>query len=134
MRAPRKRRTISVTTALIAVAFAITACAGSAAEPANPAEQPQPSTVPTTETEPTSTPTRATEVPPTDTPMPVTPTDTITPQPATPPPATKVPDLEVAPVVGAAAPPLVLPDLNSEEVNLTNLRGKPVLLNFWTTW
>ena len=136
MTAPQTKCAISVPTALIAVAFTIAtaACAGGAAEPASPTEELRFTTAPAMESDPTSTPTLVTEVPPTDTPVPPTPTETPTPQPATHPPATTAPDLDVAPSVGAAAPPLVLPDLNGEEVNLTNLRGKPVLLNFWTTW
>ena len=43
-------------------------------------------------------------------------------------------DLPVAPVPGARAPDLQLTDLNDNEVSLTDLRGRPVLLNFWATW
>jgi len=125
---------ISVTVAFIAMVVTVAACVGGVAEPASPTERPKATTVPTSEPEPTPTPTRATEMPPTNTPVPVTPTDTPTPQPATPPPTTTAPDANAAPAVGAAAPPLVLPDLNGEEVKLTDLRGRPVLLNFWTTW
>lgn len=32
------------------------------------------------------------------------------------------------------APPLALPDLRGQTVRLENLRGKVVLLYFWTTW
>jgi cytochrome c biogenesis protein CcmG/thiol:disulfide interchange protein DsbE len=39
-----------------------------------------------------------------------------------------------SPLVGAAAPSLVLPDLSGREVSLASLRGKAVALNFWATW
>jgi peroxiredoxin len=39
-----------------------------------------------------------------------------------------------APVEGAPAPDLMLTDLNGELVTLSDLQGRPVLLNFWTTW
>jgi peroxiredoxin len=35
---------------------------------------------------------------------------------------------------GAAAPNFTLPDLNGNMVNLTDYRGKVVLLNIWATW
>jgi cytochrome oxidase Cu insertion factor (SCO1/SenC/PrrC family) len=31
-------------------------------------------------------------------------------------------------------PPISLPDLTGKEVPLQSLRGKVILLNFWTTW
>jgi peroxiredoxin len=37
-------------------------------------------------------------------------------------------------LVGAAAPPLVLPDLAGRQVSLAGLRGRAVVLNFWATW
>jgi hypothetical protein len=43
-------------------------------------------------------------------------------------------DLSVAPARGAPAPALMLTDLNGDEVSLSDLQGKTVLLNFWTTW
>ena len=133
MREPRMKQMITLATALMTI-LAVSACAGGAVERAAPTEPPEPSTVPTSEPEPTATASLSTQVPPTDTSVPVDPTETPTSQPATPPPATTAPKVNAAPAVGAAAPPLVLPDLNGEEVNLMNLRGKPVLLNFWTTW
>jgi hypothetical protein len=75
--------------------------------------------VQTAEPLPTSTPTAN----PTSTPSPA-------PQFASP-LAAKLP---TAPVEGALAPDLSLPDLNGNQVRLSALRGKPVLLNFWTTW
>lgn len=38
------------------------------------------------------------------------------------------------PFEGSLAPDLSLPDLEGEEVSLTSLRGKAVLLNFWASW
>lgn len=37
-----------------------------------------------------------------------------------------------APEVGKQAPPLSLPDLNGNVVSLESLRGKVVVLNFWS--
>lgn len=36
--------------------------------------------------------------------------------------------------VGARAPGFTLPDLDGNEVSLANLRGQPVIINFWATW
>jgi len=38
------------------------------------------------------------------------------------------------PLVGAPAPEVTLKDLQGQEVRLSDLRGKVVLLNFWATW
>ena len=38
------------------------------------------------------------------------------------------------PKVGAPAPDFALKDLEGRTVRLSELRGKPVLLNFWATW
>ncbi|QYK50532.1 MAG: TlpA family protein disulfide reductase [Anaerolineales bacterium] len=38
------------------------------------------------------------------------------------------------PVVGSQAPEFVLPNLDGEQVRLSDLRGQRVLLNFWATW
>jgi cytochrome c biogenesis protein CcmG/thiol:disulfide interchange protein DsbE len=37
-------------------------------------------------------------------------------------------------IMGAPAPDFTLIDLKGNRVSLSHLRGKPVLLNFWTTW
>ncbi|NLS76239.1 MAG: redoxin domain-containing protein, partial [Chloroflexi bacterium] len=56
-----------------------------------------------------------------------------------PPTATTVPptptlNLPVAPEVGALAPEVALPALGGDSIELSDYRGKLVLLNFWTTW
>jgi peroxiredoxin len=38
------------------------------------------------------------------------------------------------PLVGSPAPEIGLKDLQGQEVRLSGLRGKIVLLNFWATW
>jgi len=38
------------------------------------------------------------------------------------------------PLVGGPAPEITLKDLQGQEVRLSDLRGKVVLLNFWATW
>jgi thiol-disulfide isomerase/thioredoxin len=40
----------------------------------------------------------------------------------------------VAPEIGAFAPPFDRQTLTGQRVQLTALRGQPVLLNFWATW
>jgi peroxiredoxin len=40
----------------------------------------------------------------------------------------------IAPVVGARAPDFTLPTLDGETIILDELRGQPVILNFWATW
>ena len=37
-------------------------------------------------------------------------------------------------VVGKPAPDFTLPTLDGTEVSLSQLRGKPVLINFWASW
>lgn len=81
--------------------------------------------------EPSSTPAPTAVVPPTATP---TPNPTSTPLPATKSVSTPTAALSTGPVAGHLAPDLTLPDLNGGEMTLSNLRGKPVLLNFWTSW
>ena len=39
-----------------------------------------------------------------------------------------------APVVNASAPDFTVQTLDGESVTLSDLRGNPVFLNFWTTW
>ena len=36
--------------------------------------------------------------------------------------------------IGSPAPNFKLPNLEGETVSLSDLRGKPVMLNFWATW
>ena len=38
------------------------------------------------------------------------------------------------PLVGGPAPEITLKNLQGQEVRLSDLRGKIVLLNFWATW
>lgn len=40
----------------------------------------------------------------------------------------------IAPEVGAFAPPFERPTLEGQRINLQNLRGAPVIINFWATW
>jgi len=41
---------------------------------------------------------------------------------------------EVGLAVGDTAPDFTLPTLNDEPIQLSQLRGKPVIINFWATW
>ena len=43
-------------------------------------------------------------------------------------------DLPVAPQPQAVAPDFTLPALGGQPVRLNDLRGRPVLINFWATW
>jgi peroxiredoxin len=69
-----------------------------------------------------STPTPSSTLTPTITP---TPTLTPTPTPTLPP---------VDPRVNFTAPDFTFQDMNGETVTLSQLRGHPVLVNYWTTW
>jgi cytochrome c biogenesis protein CcmG/thiol:disulfide interchange protein DsbE len=47
----------------------------------------------------------------------------------------KDPAIIDSPLIGKAAPPFALKAVGSgETIDLTALRGKPVILNFWATW
>jgi len=39
-----------------------------------------------------------------------------------------------APEIGEAAPIFQLPDIDGQSVSLSDFHGKPVVINFWTTW
>lgn len=53
----------------------------------------------------------------------------------TPPPSDPTPTPPpVAPQEGFTAPDFSLPDLQGNEFTLSQFRGQPVLVNFWTTW
>jgi thiol-disulfide isomerase/thioredoxin len=39
-----------------------------------------------------------------------------------------------APKVGRHAPDFVLPDIEGVKIRLSDLKGKPVVINFWATW
>ena len=43
-------------------------------------------------------------------------------------------DLDTSPQVGALAPNFRLQTLDGDEVLLSDLRGRPVFINFWATW
>lgn len=43
-------------------------------------------------------------------------------------------NIPVAPEIGALAPPFELFSAQGERMRLTDLRGQPVILNFWATW
>lgn len=44
------------------------------------------------------------------------------------------PAVSVAPEIGALAPGFALPTLDGQTVSLDELRGQPLVLNFWATW
>lgn len=44
------------------------------------------------------------------------------------------PALTIAPKIGALAPGFALPTLDKQTVSLDELRGQPLVLNFWATW
>lgn len=43
-------------------------------------------------------------------------------------------ELPIAPEIGAVAPPFELTTTAGDKINLSTLRGSPVLVNFWATW
>lgn len=47
---------------------------------------------------------------------------------------TGVPDLTEAPLAGYLAPDFTLPTSYGQLLTLSDLRGQPVVLNFWATW
>ncbi len=46
----------------------------------------------------------------------------------------RLPDVKVAPEEEAMAPDFLLEDLDGGEIRLSDLRGKPLIINFWATW
>ncbi len=78
--------------------------------------------------------------PATPTPVPPSPTPTITVPPlptptSTPPPSARATlDAPVGPHRGMRAPDWTLPTLDGQTLALAELRGKPVVINFWATW
>ena len=61
--------------------------------------------------------------------------NTSSPPDSTPSPPDSTPSpLEVAPEVGKQAPDFTLATMTGSEITLSELRGMPVVLNFWATW
>ena len=46
----------------------------------------------------------------------------------------RLPDVKIAPEKGAMAPDFLLENLDGGELRLSDLRGKPLIVNFWATW
>ena len=65
----------------------------------------------------------------------VTPTETVVPN--TPPPVSTPPPSPVHPIgvsINNQAPDFQMVTLTGENISLSGLRGRPVILNFWATW
>ncbi len=48
--------------------------------------------------------------------------------------ALNTPSPSLSGLTGSPAPDFSLPSLNGQDINLEELRGKPVLINFWAIW
>jgi peroxiredoxin len=46
----------------------------------------------------------------------------------------RLPGIKVAPEKGAMTPDFLLENLDGGELRLSDLRGKPLIINFWATW
>src|SRR5512139_2815219 len=103
------------------IAAGLPSCGAQPAAAGNTTTSPPPiATTPVT-TQPTTTwptTTRTTTTRPPTTTVTATPPDTRT----------------VGPQIGKVAPNFSLPALDGGTVSLASLRGRPVMLNFWTTW
>ena len=44
------------------------------------------------------------------------------------------PNVIESPLIGGPAPPFSLTDIDGRTVRMEELRGKPVVINFWATW
>lgn len=117
-----RRGSLLLTVLTLAAALAV-GCQGFAA--VGPAEQAPMASTPTPEPSWTPVPSAQPTVTSSPTPTPVPPTATVTSS------ASRRPS---GPFEGARAPDLTLPDLAGQEVSLSGLKGKAVLLNFWATW
>ena len=99
-------------------------------DPPAPTAQPAPATP-----QPTSTPIPVVVAEPTATKTPVVPLNPTSTEVATTSAEPTAPaELQIAPIAGALAPDFDLPGIDGSEVALSDLQGKVVLVNFWTTW
>lgn len=46
----------------------------------------------------------------------------------------KAQSVEVKPLAGYRAPEFTIQDMNGNTLNLADLRGKPIFINFWASW